>query len=394
MRIQCLAMLLCCPALASANAELTWEVTVESRWFTQDAAQHHQANSQYSLTFEPEYFLAWNDDADSLVFKPFLRLDNQDSERRHGDIRELIWIHVQDDWELHLGIGKVFWGVTESQHLVDVINQTDAVEAIDGEDKLGQPMIKYSLTKDWGVLDAFLLPGFRERTFASRDGRLRTALPVDVDNAQYQSSREQHHVDWALRWSHSLGDWDVGVAYFDGTNREPLLRPAPGDEGTVLVPFYEQMQQLSTDLQATLGDTLWKIEAIYRESDSDDFLGFTGGFEHTLVGIRESAVDLGLLAEYQFDERDERATTPGQNDLFIGARLALNDADSTEILFGYTQDLDDSQSHSALMEASRRLSDHVTLSLDAWIFQSDNPGELLYSVRRDDFIQLNIEIYF
>ena len=394
MRTQSLAILLCCPVLACANTELTWEVTMESRWFTQDAAQRHQPNSQYSLTFEPEYYLGWNNDADSLTFKPFLRLDNHDSERRHADIRELIWVHVQGDWELHLGIGKVFWGVAESQHLVDVINQTDAVEAIDGEDKLGQPMIKYSLSKDWGVLDAYLLPGFRERTFASRDGRLRTTLPVDVDNPQYQSSREQHHLDWAIRWSQTLGDWDVGLAYFDGTNRDPLLRPAQGRQGPVLIPYYEQMQQLSSDLQATLGDTLWKVEAIYRESDSDDFLAFTGGFEHTLVGIRDSAVDLGLLAEYQFDERDELATTPGQNDLFVGARIALNDAQSTEILFGITQDLDDSNSHSALVEASRRVSDFVTLSIDAWIFQSEDPRDILYSVRRDDFIQLNIEMYF
>ena len=41
------------------------------------------------------------------------------------------------DWSLSIGLGKVFWGVTEFNHLVDVINQTDLVEGIDGEAKLG-----------------------------------------------------------------------------------------------------------------------------------------------------------------------------------------------------------------------------------------------------------------
>ena len=43
---------------------------------------------------------------------------------------------------LLVGAAKVFWGTAESRHLVDIINQTDAVEDIDEEDKLGQPMVK------------------------------------------------------------------------------------------------------------------------------------------------------------------------------------------------------------------------------------------------------------
>ena len=64
------------------------------------------------------------------------------------------------DWSLSIGLGKVFWGVTEFNHLVDVINQTDLVEGIDGEAKLGQPKINLSLINHWGALDFFVLPGF------------------------------------------------------------------------------------------------------------------------------------------------------------------------------------------------------------------------------------------
>jgi hypothetical protein len=51
---------------------------------------------------------------------------------------------------------------------VDIINQTDLVENIDGEDKLGQPMVHFSYFGDWGVVDFFLLPYLRERTYPGK----------------------------------------------------------------------------------------------------------------------------------------------------------------------------------------------------------------------------------
>jgi hypothetical protein len=73
-------------------------------------------------------------------------------------VRELVWLKVSDTWELRAGTSKVFWGVAESQQLADNINQTDLVEDIDQEDKLGQPLVNLSLVRDWGNLDLFVLP--------------------------------------------------------------------------------------------------------------------------------------------------------------------------------------------------------------------------------------------
>jgi len=49
---------------------------------------------------------------------------------------------------LLVGINSVFWRVVESNHLVDILNQTDLIEDIDGEEKLGQPMISLSTQQD------------------------------------------------------------------------------------------------------------------------------------------------------------------------------------------------------------------------------------------------------
>ncbi|MCV6587435.1 MAG: hypothetical protein OIF57_00200 [Marinobacterium sp.] len=384
------------PGLAQAEVnelELSGKVTAELRAFTQDAQFSGQdQDSNLSFSVEPEFYWEWNDGLDSLTFTPFLRIDEHDDERSHGDIRELSWIHVGDDWELRTGIRKVFWGVTEFQHLVDVINQTDNVEDFDGEDKLGQLMVNLSLVRDWGIVDLFLLPGFRERTFPGADGRLRSGLVVDTNRARYQSGAGDKHLDAAVRWSHSVDVYDLGAYWFHGTNRDPILTPVNRNGSLVLSPFYEQMDQFGVDVQATVDSWLWKFEAIWRDSDSDEFLAAQGGFEYTFYGLKDSAADLGVLLEYGWDERDERGGI-SQNDLFMGGRLTLNDAESSELLAGISHDLDH-DSTSLLVEASRRVGDNWKISLDGRFFSSDTPVDPGYAFRQDDHLQLTVERYF
>jgi len=150
------------PISYAAKFEVSGNVTGEQRYFVEKPNVPAQlAHGQTSISIEPELYWSWNDGNDSVIFTSFYRIDSQDDNRTHGDIRELAYVKAGDDWELRLGIRKEFWGVTEFQHLVDVINQTDGVEDFDGEDKLGQQMINFSLVRDWGTIDAFLLPGFR-----------------------------------------------------------------------------------------------------------------------------------------------------------------------------------------------------------------------------------------
>lgn len=379
---------------AQAQTEVTGKLFLEHRHFLQNASSSLKDNNQTSVLFEPEIYSEWNDGNNSLVFKPFLRWDEQDSERSHGDIRELLWSQFGEDWEVKAGIGKVFWGQTESQHLVDVINQTDNIEAVDGEDKLGQPMINATFIRDWGTTSLFVLPYFRERTFPGIEGRVGPPLLVDTDNARYESSDERHHTDWAVRYSHSIGDWEVGVSYFDGTSREPVFVPDIRGESPVLVPLYLQMTQVGVDVLAVVDSWLLKFEGISRDTSQGRFFAMTGGFEYTQVGVMDSVVDIGWLMEYQFDDRDELATTPAQNDIMLGSRIVLNDVDSTEILLGYVQDLDDSDSASAFIEASSRINDNMKWSVDAWFFRANNPRDVLSAFRRDDFVQFNLEYYF
>ncbi|MEN8167459.1 MAG: hypothetical protein ABFR65_08290 [Pseudomonadota bacterium] len=366
----------------------------QARYFTQGALSPEQTNHTLSLAFEPEYYHSWDDERQSLTFTPFLRLDSQDDERSHADIRELLWLKAGDGWELRAGIGKVFWGVTEILHLVDIINQTDLVENPDGEQKLGQPMLMYSLEREWGLLDLFVLPGFRERTFPGEAGRLRSLIPVDTKLARYESEREERHIDLAIRWSHSIGDWDLGLSHFYGTSRDPSFTPVVKESGEiVLAPYYAIINQTGLDLQATKGDWLWKLEAIRRSGQDDPFYAATGGFEYTYVGIAETDMDLGMLAEYMYDDRGDDAPVAFENDLFFGFRLTLNDVQSSELLTGIIKDLD-SSAWMFNLETSRRLGAVWTASTQIRVWNAVPRDDPLYDVSRDDYIEISLKRYY
>ncbi|MGB1108795.1 MAG: hypothetical protein ACPG4N_00470 [Gammaproteobacteria bacterium] len=383
-------------ARAESDYDGRWSgfIATELRLFSDGPLDKRQHDDNLSLAFQPEYSAGWNRRRDSLRFVPFLRWDGGDSERTHADIRELSWVHAARDWELRTGIRKVFWGVTESRHLVDVINQTDLVEGLDGEEKLGQPMINLAWIQDWGTLDLFVLPGFRERRFPGTQGRFRPPLPVDESQTRYASSAEHKHVDWAVRYSHYIDAWEFGISHFSGTVRDPRLLPGINASGSpVLTPFYETVDQTGADIQAIFGDWLWKLEMIHRNGQLEPFTSAVGGFEYTLVGFNDSDTDLGLIAEYLFDDRHQNAPQPFNNDLMLGTRWAFNDAQSTELLAGVIQDLD-GRGRSFSLEASRRIGSNWKLSLEARAFNGTEPTDPLAALREDDYIQAELAWYF
>lgn len=373
--------------------EFTGFVGAEYRFFFHDPLYQGQEKNSGSVVLQPEYYHEWQNGL-SFIAVPFARLDSADSRRTHFDIRELNFLWPADTWEVRFGLGKVFWGVTEFVHLVDIINQTDLVENPDGEDKLGQPMVHLSFPRDWGVVDLFVLPGFRERTEPGEGGRFRFRVPVDTDNPLYESGAEDRHIDFAARYSHSIGDWDLGIYHFYGTGRDPTLLLGLDASGTqTLIPFYQLIHQTGLDVQMVAGQWLLKLESLYRTGQGSSFLAAAGGFEYTWVGILDTHMDLGFIGEYVYDGRDLNIPTVFQNDVMFGVRLAVNDMASTELLAGFVQDLEFS-SRMLSLEASRRFGDRWRMTLESRLFFDVDREDLLFDLRDDDFISIELAYYF
>lgn len=383
---------------AQSNQSFDGSLELEQRVFVQRLDQSGDPNrGQTSARLLMEYFRDWNNGADQLVIEPFARVDSDDEARSHLDLRQFLYSKIYDNAELSIGLGRVFWGVTESQHLVDIINQTDGVENIDGEDKLGQPMIRYTYFADFGTLEAFALPYFRPRTLTGEDSRLNGGLIVREDIEHYEAASGTSHFDYALRYKNTFGDWDLGLSWFDGTSRNPdLLRFANPFTGTTEA-YYAQITQAGLDLQLTTGAWLYKLEAIQRDFDDTNYESYSAatlGTEYTLVGIFESVYDLGLLAEYSWDERDSPLDTVFQNDVFIGARLALNDMADSQILFGLSNDLDETDSRAWFIEGSTRIGTATTLNIEARLFDANTPTDPLSRFDQHSFIQIGLEYFF
>ncbi len=392
----------------AGEIEVSGRLSMETRIYPQSAAHPGQRSHSSGVAAELSAYME-DDEGRSLTVTPFFRYDAGDRERTHADLREayfLVYGDIGDDeWELRLGVDRVFWGVVESRHLVDIVNQTDLVEHPDEKTKMGQPMVHVTWAGDWGALELFGLTWHRERTYPGRHGRQRSAFVVDHDLTSYESSAEEWHLDLAGRYSGSFGPLDVGLSVFDGTSRDPTLLPALSGTELVLAPHYEQIRQFGLDMQLTTGPWLLKLEAIHRSGaqnrrllehfvyEEKDYAAFVAGGEYTFYGVWDSEADLSLLAEWARDSRGRWATNAFDNDLFLAARLGLNDEQSTEFVLSVLESLDNG-SRVLTAELKRRLSENWSLHAESIVYLGIDQSDLIYPVRRDSFLGLNLDYNF
>lgn len=369
--------------------------TAEVRVFERSPLFNGQkSGTSAAAILEPEFYMEWEEGDRAFEFTPYFRLDSHDKERNSIDLRELSYLVVDGDWEVRFGVSKVFWGVAESQHLVDTINQTDLVANPDGEEKLGQPMVQVVRVTRMGDFSLFLLPGFRERTLPGSEGRLRSSVTVDTNMPLFESSAEEDHVDGALRWFNILGDFDVGLHYFRGTRRDPLLISGMDLNGnSILRPYYEQMDQAGLDLQYTNEGWLVKFEGIARNATSENYSAMIGGFEYTFYGIGGTTIDAGVLMEGHFDSRGSNAFTPFNRDLFVGTRLTWNDNADTALVAGGFVDLDNGSAF-ARFEFERRIGSRHKIEFEIQKLTNIASRDPFFDLRRDSYAQLSLSQYW
>ncbi len=366
--------------------EMIGELSFDNRYFFNVGLQEQEKNHS-SFSFSPEIF---KDDSNRIFhFKAKLRRDSEDSGRNLNDIQELYLINIFEDKEIKFGVSKEFWGVTETSHRVDIVNQTDFTEGFDGEEKLGQPMIKTSFERPWGLLDIYALLGFRERNFSGIKGRLRSPLSINEKNSLYSSSSKNKRVDFAFRWSNYYDNLDIAISHFSGTSREPRFLPSP-NKINALVPLYEVIDQTGLEIQYLLDSLVIKGEVISRSGHGARFTAATYGFEYTQVGFLQTRMDLGWVVEFNHDDRLESSP------FVLGTRFSFNDIYDSQILSGFIIN-DRSKELGFLLEASRRIGECCLLSLEGVYFDDtdeDNGKQKLFQAfMEDDFLRAEFIYY-
>ena len=365
------------------------------RYFVSDSDK--SGSSQLSFKVEPKFSFSKKNKGQKLSAHVFYRYDDVDKNRSHFDVREALLNFDVDEWSIKVGIGKIFWGVLETENIIDVINQVDFVEGVDGKEKLGQPLLGTTYLSDSINFEFYLLPYFREMVFPDNNSRLASPIAIASKKSTFESRRKEKHLDYAARVSGSVSNLDYSVIFFHGTSRVPELQLDIDDAGTPLepklVPHYPLTWHYGLSLQYIYEEVLLKLEAAIRREDSKNHNLLGVGAEYNFYSIFSKA-DLGTIMEYYFDDRRKKSTRIYQNDLVGGLRLTLNDANSTEFTVGMIHDFD-YQSQLGLLEVSTGSQGRYLTKLKyRGVFGSKQKDQIIYNLRKSSYVELSIGIYF
>jgi hypothetical protein len=382
-----------CGLVAAARAEevsVRGYVGADTRVYMDRAAFPGQESTPFSLLAEPQLVVISDDRRKELQFVPYVRR-SFGTDRESADIRDLFGRYRGAGWSGTIGISRVFWGATESHHMIDIINQSDLREDYRGDFKLGQPMVLLALDHPWGQIEALALPGFRERRFAKPRSRPRLALPIQ-GQSDFPDGKD---LDWALRGSFSKDRLDAHLYHFEGLSREPDLLPVFDATGAVqaLRPSYRRISQTGLDFTYAHGALIAKGEFLSRSGYSRNFIAGVVGGEYVL-GAGASGADRALFLEYLFDRRPDDAPPPlVRRGWFLGARYAANDSASSEIRGGIIFDRD-SGARAARIEGSRRILKDWSIVIEYIGFSNVERSVSLGSYGRDSYFRMLVRRHF
>lgn len=392
-RIPTLA-LLCAAAFPVAADEsagrFSGEAALVLRAYPQAPAGDQERTGR-GVRLAPEW--SWRSGDDLLRLEPLFQLENPGSGRSKVDLKEMSWSRRLGESTLDVGITRLFWGVTESRHLINVINPPDLALDYSGETTLALPLLRYDLPTSLGRLEWILAPWEREPRYPGNRGRPRTSLPVQAE-IQHPDGRP---AAFAVRLTLAgNGAYDAHLYHFQGLDREAVLTPrfpllGPPD---ALIASRQAIRQWGADLQVPWGNLLIKAEALLRQGYSRSFGAAVAGGEYTWSGVANSAADLGLLGELQYDDRPADAPlAPMKQAFYAGLRLALNDPASTEMLFGLLQA---NETHARIWrgEFRRRLGDDYTLEGRLDVFSKVKEEPALTAYARDTVLELRLARHF
>ena len=154
------------------------------------------------------------------------------------------------------------------------------------------------------------------------------------------------------------------------------------------------MRQPCLEAQMSLEGTIWKFEGIRRSGSGDPFFAMVAGAEHEFPMVFNSSYTLTPMLEVLWDGRDSKApTTIFDNDIYVGARLALNDIDDTVLQLDDTIDWR-SGGQLLRLKGKRRIGSDWKLAAEINLFVGVRDDPLLWTYREDDHAMIRLRRFF
>ena len=383
------------PAYA-ADAGFQGSVAEQTRVFFRSPAFPDQSSEPAQPTFVVDAKLSLEDlpwGVDCYV-SPYYRHDSVDGGRRLFDAQSSKCRVRGDDLSLSIGYDVEPWGVLEFANPSDVLNQRDITEDIVTKRRLGQPMVRLTLNTDIGSFTAYGLTFFTPLSFPGARGRLRPALVIEGDRAEYESKRERLEPEAAFRYTETFGPIHVGAAYYYGYHRDPSFGVGVDAGGRpYLYPVYALVHQASLELQTTLDSLLLKAEGAQRwdEQLNPASSAIGAGFEYDFGAALGEGQTISVFGEYVYDTRERTLIVPFTNDVFGGIRLALNDVRSTELSVWADVALPDRILQVAAADVSTRLLEGLKGSVGVRVLTRRGA---FADLGKDDYLHVRLHAFF
>lgn len=378
------------PAVPATSLEIDGFVGVRGLLYEDDGGTSRPERAlAFSGQVETDYVPS---DAIRLSLRAFGRFEPEEEDGTYWDLPIAKLTYFGEAWQADVGFDTVFWGRAESQRVVNIINQPDLIRSLRADVTLGQPMAALRWFGDVVTLEGYVLPFFRERKFGGDAFREGTPLPVDSDRSTFEDPDGSRHVDYAARISTVLGDFEGGLSLFTGTLRNP--RFDVDAERQVLVPRYVIGDQVGLDAQYTRGSTLFKLESKHVDPRGENaFTAAVGGIEQVFGALLGGNTELFGFIEYNYDSRGTDGPSIYQNDIFIGTRINFSNVLDTNMNAGIFVDLEHGSSLGRVA-LDTRLTDALRLTVDAYVFEADDPDDALFSARNADQVAVALRWFF
>lgn len=409
----------------SANADGRGEVSLNFRGYVDKAETLADEKQPNELGFI-KVALEERDDWKGWEYNLSLigRADEKYQDNSYVDFNELNIGRSFGNWQASVGQHMFMWSRLEAYHVVDVINSRINDGNIERFEKLGETSVVLSHYTSIGTMKFIYMPYFKENFFPDSkmrifDGLTPTKQNIVKGDDVFDSEEENQFDQWAVYYAHQFGDLDLTVFAMDHIDRTRPIFAASSLANALAGNFnayYIDVVDYGTAATYFWGEQTFKFEYLYSDFNADDsvaLIDYTGGqrqvFNYQLASIGHEYTynyannwSSGFFTEYQrvlgVGKEKRSQAQIFQNDLFIGHRLALNDAYSNEFMLGVYLDLERTGETLYYLSYERRLNNAwkmkvnfrgVTIGDDA---KEDNRG--LYVLDGDDEFGVTLTRFF
>ena len=339
--------------------------------------------------------------------------ENKQTKRSFVRIDEFYVKHDGEDSSAQVGKSIKFWGALELRNIVDVFNPNELRDDMFSVNKLGVYNASYAYFTDNGEVSLILKVHEQDQKMAQHPyvyypfPYVYYPFPLAISyEKELQTSKNKNRPSLYITYSASTDSeyaLDYAFIYENGYDSQRYFS-AVLNQPTRYVQNAYMVDKFMTYNTLVIGATLLKVEALYTDVQANTFVGdyshFALGIEHTFEDLGSGAA-IGFISEYykyttyESDKyNDLQLYETMQDDLFLGLRYVLNDADDSSIVGGAVVDMEyDEQMYYAKYES--RFGDSIKVECDYYYIEPSKKAQTAYALLgRHQRIGVNIAYYF